>query len=48
MTKMTNEGRLKRGKENDERKRFLDNSETLEYMATLKKPIKEEKNVKSD
>ena len=29
---MTKEGRLKRGKENFEKKRFLDNSETLEYL----------------
>ncbi len=32
---MTNEGRLARGKENYERKRFLDNSETLEYIKSL-------------
>lgn len=30
---MTKEGRLQRGKENFERKRFLDNSETLEYIS---------------
>jgi len=42
---MSKEGRLARGKENFERKRFMDNSETLEYMATLK-PVKEKKDVK--
>jgi hypothetical protein len=42
---MTAEGRLARGKENYERKRFLDNPETLEYMATLK-PVKEAKDAK--
>lgn len=35
---MTKELRLKRGKENYERKRFLDNPETLEYIETLEKP----------
>lgn len=39
------EGRLKRGKANYEAKKFLDNSETLEYIATLKKP-KEAENAK--
>jgi len=34
---MTAEGRLARGKENYETKRFLDNSETLAYIATLPK-----------
>ena len=34
---MTQEGRLARGKENYEAKVFLDNSETLEYIATLPK-----------
>jgi hypothetical protein len=32
---MTKEGRLQRGKENFENKRFLNNPETLEYMKTL-------------
>ena len=48
---MTAEGRLARGKENYEAKRFLDNSETLEYIATLeveKPKPKEKKDVKSD
>ena len=45
---MTSEGRLVRGKENYEKKRFLDNSETLEYVATLKTPVKEVKDVKSN
>ena len=35
---MTKEGRLLRGKENYEAGVFLDNSETLEYLASLKKP----------
>ena len=39
---MTAEGRLARGKLNYEAKRFLDNSETLEYIATLKE-VKAEK-----
>lgn len=34
---MTKEGRLMRGKENYEKKRFLNNSETLEYVETLSK-----------
>lgn len=38
---MTKEGRLARGKENYEAKKFLDNSETLEYVDTL--PKKEQK-----
>ncbi len=33
---MTKEGRLARGKENYKRKRFLDNQETIDYVATLK------------
>lgn len=33
---MSKEGRLARGKENYERKRFLNNPETLEYISTLK------------
>lgn len=50
---MTKEGRLIRGKENYDRKIFLDNPETLEYIATLsktskKEEIKEAENVKSD
>ena len=41
---MSKEGILKRGKENYEAKRFLDNSETLAYMETLPKTKhKEEK-----
>jgi len=42
---MTAEGRLARGKENYETKRFLDNSETLAYIETLPKetPKKETK-----
>ena len=47
---MTAEGRLARGKLNYDAKRFLDNSETLEYIASLKpveKP-KEAKNAKSN
>ena len=51
---MTAEGRLKRGKENYEYVdykgnvgRFLDNPETLEYIATLPKPkVKEAKDGK--
>ena len=35
---MTSEGRLARGKANFERKRFLKNSETMAYAATLTKP----------
>ena len=38
---MTAEGRLARGKENYETKRFLDNSETLAYVATLPKETTE-------
>ena len=34
---MTAEGRLARGKANYESKKFLDNSETLAYIATLPK-----------
>ena len=50
---MTAEGRLSRGKANFEAKKFLDNPETLEYVATLKteKPktkAKEAENAKSD
>lgn len=43
---MTAEGRLARGKENYDKGRFLDNSETLEYVASLPKketPKKEDK-----
>ena len=43
---MTKEGRLARGKENYERKRFLDNKETIDYVATLEP--KETKDVKSN
>jgi len=35
---MTKEGRLERGKANYEAKAFLNNPETLEYIATLEKP----------
>ena len=35
---MTKELRLIRGKENYERKRFLSNSETLEYVASMNTP----------
>jgi hypothetical protein len=52
---MTQEGRLARGKENYERKRCLDNSETLEYISTLpvekpkeEKPKKKEKKKESE
>ena len=38
---MTKEGRLARGKENYNRKRFLDNSETMAYAETLKDTPKE-------
>ena len=43
---MTKEGRLARGKENHDRKRFPNNSETIEYEATLKaeKPKEAKKN----
>ena len=34
---MTTEGRVARGKANYETKNLLDNSETLEYVATLPK-----------
>lgn len=42
---MTKEGRLARGKANLIAKRFLNNSETLEYIASLPKvkPKEEEK-----
>ena len=43
---MSKEGRLQRGKENYEAGKFLDNSETLEYMETLKEKPKEAKNAK--
>ena len=36
---MTKEGRLARGKENYDSKRFLNNSETKEYVKSLKKTI---------
>ncbi len=39
---MTAEGRLARGKLNYDSNKFLDCSETLEYIATLK-PVVEEK-----
>ena len=41
--KMTKEGRLSRGKENYDRGRFLDNSETIAYAETLKDKPKEDK-----
>ena len=50
---MTYEGRMARGKENYEAGKFLENSETVEYAATLKvetpkaKP-KEAKDAKSN
>lgn len=45
---MTAEGRQARGKENYDRKRFLDNLETIAYVATLKveKPKEVKKEVK--
>ena len=47
---MTVEGRLARGKENHEsgNKRLKNNSETLEYIASLSKKPKEEKDAKPD
>ena len=45
---MTEEGRLKRGKENYERGRFLDNPETLAYVATIPKEGKKPKEAKED
>lgn len=46
---MTQEGRLQRGKENYEAKRFLNNSETIAYAETLKeKPKEKSKDVKSN
>ena len=45
---MTEKGRLKRGKENYEAKKFLKNSETKEYINSLPKAkSKEAKNAKS-
>ena len=43
---MTAEGRLRRGKENYEANKFLDNAETLEYIETLKKVEEKPKEVK--
>lgn len=40
---MTAEGRLLRGKENYERKRFPNNPETLSYVESLKSKSKESK-----
>ena len=40
---MTKEGRLARGKENYDSKKFLNNSETLEYVKNLRKPKEETK-----
>ena len=41
---MTTEGRLRRGKENYEAGKLLNNSETLAYIATLKKePVEKPK-----
>ena len=45
---MTTEGRLARGKANYEAKKFLDNSETLEYVATLPKTETKTKEKKQD
>ena len=45
---MTAEGRLARGKENYERGKFLDNSETLAYVATLPKEIPKEEKLKEE
>ena len=46
---MTAEGRLLRGKANYEAKAFLNNSETLAYIATLsKEKPKEKENAKSN
>ena len=44
---MTKEGRLLRGKENYEAGVFLDNSETLEYVKSLKETPKKEEETKS-
>ena len=50
---MTAEGRLARGKENYDFGKFLDNQETIDYVATLpkekpkeEKPKEEKKNAK--
>ena len=45
---MTEEGRLARGKLNYDSGKFLDNSETMEYAASLKpkEEVKEKKDVK--
>lgn len=43
---MTSISRLARGKDNFERKRFLYNQETLDYIATLEKPKETKKNAK--
>ena len=45
---MTAEGRLARGKENYEAEKFLQNSETVAYAATLEKPKEEKKKSKSE
>lgn len=52
---MTVEGRMARGKANYDSNKFLNNSETLEYIETLEKPKEEpkpekevKKNVKSN
>ena len=50
---MSEAGRLARGKANYKAGVFLDNSETLFYLESIKvpeeiKPIKEKKNAKSD
>ncbi len=46
---MTAEGRMRRGKENYEAGKFLDNAETLEYLNSLpkEKPKEEKKDGKS-
>ena len=47
---MTKEGRIARGKENYEAKKFLTNSETLEYVESLKvkKPVEKEVKAKPE
>ena len=44
---MTAEGILARGKANYEAGKFLKNSETLAYIATLEKPKEKQKEAKS-
>ena len=45
---MTSEGRLARGKDNFTKQRFLNNSETLEYIETLPKAKPKEKPKEAD